>query len=409
MAFQTHLLDNGIRLIHKKIQSPVSHFGVFINVGSRDEIPTQHGMAHFIEHVIFKGTTNRKAHHILNNLDNVGGDINAYTTKEDTCIYASFLNAYYQRAAELLSDICFNSIFPEKELEKEKEVIFDEINQYKDSPSEQIFDDFEDIIFANHALGKGILGTKQVLKKINRSDVLNFVKTHYTAQNIVLSSVGQIDFNKLMRIIEKYFSKVQNDAVSHTRTPFINYTPIQKTVKKSIHQVHAVLGQPSFGYNAKEKTAMALLNNVLGGPGLNCRLNMNIREKYGFCYSIDSNYLPYTDTGIFTIYFATDANHVEKVEHLIFKELAKLRNNKLGTLQLLRAKNQLKGQLAIANESKLNEMLSIGKSCLVYNKVDSLDTVYKKIDALTSEHIIDVANQMLNEKNLSKLMYKNTK
>jgi len=407
MSIEYIKLANGIRVVHKKNNAPVAHLGVFINAGSRDEMEEEQGLAHFIEHVVFKGTKKRKAYHILNNLDNVGGDINAYTTKEETCIYASFLTEYYTRAADLLSDICFNSIFPEKEIEKEKEVIYDEINQYLDTPSEQIFDDFENLIFEGHPMGRSILGDKKKIKAFKRDDIVRFINNNYHTDQIVISSVGNIELKKLKQIVCRFFADIPENLRKKEREPIKTYLPVHQTVKRKNHQVHAIIGAPSYGYADKEKTTMTLLNNLLGGPALNCRLNMNIRERFGFCYSIDSNYLPYSDTGIFTIYFATDNKHIEKVEALVLKELKKLKDQKLGTLQMMRAKNQLKGQIAISNESKLYEMLAIGKSLLVYNEVDSIEQVYEKIDTLTPENILNAAGFMFDENRFSKLIYKN--
>jgi len=409
MHIEIYAPENGIRLIHKRIHSPVAHLGIIINAGSRHELPHEHGMAHFIEHVFFKGTHKRKAYHILNNLDNVGGDVNAYTTKEDTCIYASFLSQYYNRAAELLADICFNSTFPEKEIEKEKEVIYDEINQYKDNPSEDIFENFETLVFKKHPLGRTILGQPKTISKFGREDIHRFIERNYNTDNIVISSVGDIDMKKLTAIFNKYFTKAAPNFREETAPIALSYMAANKSVKRKINQCHTIIGRPSYSYYDKNKTAMALLNNLLGGPGLNCRLNMNIREKFGFCYSIDSNYHPFTDTGLFTIYFATDLKHNGRAETLVMKELKKLKDFKLGTLQLLRAKNQLKGQLAIANESKLSEMLSLGKSLLVYNKVDSIEDAYGKIDTLTGSDLLEVANEMFDEKELSKLTYQSNK
>jgi len=409
MSFETHTLSNGIRLIHNKSYSPISHIGILINTGTRDENENEQGMAHFIEHVIFKGTKKRKAFHILNSLDNVGGDINAYTTKEETCIFASFLNQYYPRALELLYDICFNSVFPEKEIEKEKDVIYDEINQYKDSPSELIFDEFENLIFDGHPMGRNILGAKQTIKKFKRSDIIRFLSNNYHTDQIVISSVGNIEMTKFIKLAEKYFATVDPSFRKNKRLPLNNYIPKIKIQKRNNHQSHTIIGTTAYNFNEDARTSLALLNNILGGPGLNCRLSMNIREKFGFCYSIDSNYMPYSDTGVFNIYYATDNNHVEKVKKLIYKELDKLKNVKLGTLQLLRAKNQLKGQMAIANESKLSEMLSIGKSLLVYNMVDTIEDVYKKIDCITSDTLLEVANDIFDENKFSILMFKNNK
>lgn len=407
MSFQTHTLPNGIRLIHRKTESPVSHMGILINTGTRDEQDDEQGMAHFIEHTLFKGTQKRKSYHILNHLENVGGEINAYTTKEETCIYASFLNPYYARTLDLLSDICFNSVFPEKEIEKEKEIIYDEINQYKDSPSDLIFDEFENLIFEGHPMGRDILGNKKCIKNFTREKIFSFLKNNYHTGEMVVSSVGQIEMDKLVRQFEKYFGNAGPNLRIQKRIPLPVYKPKDVIVKRKNHQAHIVIGTTAYSYHDEKRTALALLNNILGGPGLNCKLNMNIREKYGFCYSIDSNYTPYLDTGVFYIYYATDNAHIARVRKLIMYELNKLKENTLSDLQFKRACNQLKGQLAIANESKLGEMLSIGKSLLVYNKVDTLDDIYKKIDTVTPNDLKAIAREIFDEANFSTLIFQN--
>jgi len=406
MCIDTYTLKNRIRLVHKKNNGPVSHLGILINTGTRDESEEEQGMAHFIEHVIFKGTKKRKAYHILNMLDNVGGDMNAYTTKEETCIYASFLNPYYTRSFDLLSDICFNSVFPEKEIEKEKEVIYDEISQCKDSPSELIFDEFENLIFKGHPLGKNILGNKQSIKRIKRKDIINFISNNYHTDEIVISSVGNIEFGKLCKLFEKYFSSIPQNFRIKEREAFKEYKTGELILRRNNHQSHVILGAPGYSYHDERHTLLSLLNNILGGTGFNCRLNMNIREKYGICYSIDSHYTTYSDTGLLNIYFATDNRSVDKVIKLIFKELNKLKEEPLGTLQLMRAKNQIKGQMAISNESKLSEMLFLGKSMLSYNKVDSIEDIYKKIDMITAEDLLSVANEIFDESRFSKIIFK---
>ena len=329
MTFLTHTLSNGIRLIHRKIDLPVSHMGMLINAGTRDECDDEQGMAHFIEHTLFKGTQKRKAYHILNHLENVGGEINAYTTKEETCIYASFLNPYYARTLDLLSDICFNSVFPEKEIEKEKEIIYDEINQYKDSPSDLIFDEFENLIFEGHPMGRDILGNKKCIKNFSQQKIFTFLKNNYNTDQIVISSVGQIEMAKLIKQFEKYFGKVPSNLRTKKRTPLPVYKPKDVVVKRKNHQAHIVIGVTAYSYHDERRTALALLNNILGGPGLNCKLNLNIREKYGFCYSIDSNYTPYLDTGVFYIYYATDNAHIERVQNLSLRSLKSLRQTRL--------------------------------------------------------------------------------
>jgi predicted Zn-dependent peptidase len=406
MTFLTHSLSNGIRIIHKPTDSYLSHCGITINAGSRDEHPDEQGLAHFIEHIIFKGTTKRKTHHVLSFMENVGGELNAYTSKEDTCIHSSFMNQYYPRFLDLLSDIVFNSIFPDKEVEKEKDVVIDELNSYKDSPGEQIIDDFDELLFKDNPLGKNILGTPKNIKTFNREKITGFIEANYATDEMVICSVGNISFKKLIALAEKYFSKIPTRTKSRIRQPINGYEPISKTVKRRNHQIHCVIGNRAYSADHSYKTALILLNNILAGPVLNSRLNMVLREKHGLCYSVESNYQPYSDTGIFSIYFGTDKNFLNKVLELTYKEMDKLRFQKLGSLQLKRAQQQLKGQVAIALESNFNEMLSLGKSILLYNKVDTIEEMNKKIEEVSTSDIIEVANQVFDPSQLSMLIYK---
>jgi predicted Zn-dependent peptidase len=405
MIYHTHRLPNGIRIIHKHTNSYVAHCGLTINAGSRDEEPGEQGLAHFIEHVIFKGTKKRRAHHILSHMENVGGEINAYTTKEDTCIYASFMSPFYQRWFDLLSDIVFNSVFPEKELVKEKDIIIDEINSYKDSPGEQIFDDFDQLVFSDHPLGRNILGTPARLRTFNEKRIRQFMQRNYATEEMVICSVGNIEFGRLVRLCEKYFAEMPFVAARNGRVPVTQYHPTEKIVKRRNHQTHCVLGNQAYDVNHRLKTTMILLNNMLGGPGLNSRLNMAVREKHGFCYNIESHYQPYSDTGILSIYFGTDPGFTGKTLGIIKKELSRFRENRLGTLQLKRAKQQLAGQVAISFESNINEMLSLGKSLLLYDRVDSLEEINLKIENITASDILEAANEVLNPEKLSRLVF----
>ncbi len=406
MSFITHTLSNGIRIVHKNSDSLLAHCGLTINTGSRDEQANEQGLAHFIEHIIFKGTNKRKTHHVLSRMENVGGDLNAYTTKEDTCIHASFMNKFYPRFFELLSDILFNSSFPEKEIEKEKDIVIDEINSYKDSPDEQIIDDFDEIIFSGNPLGRNILGTPGNIKSFDRRKIAAFIEDNYATDQMVICSVGNINFNRLIRLCEKFFGNVEYKVKKRQRESINGYIPASKLIKRKNHQVHCVIGNRAYSAVSEKKTAMVLLNNILAGPVLNSRLNMMLREKHGLCYSVESNYQPYSDTGVFTVYFGTDKNYLDKAIELTYKEMNKLRNITLGSLQLHRAKQQLTGQVAIALESNFNEMLSSGKSILLYNKIDTIEEINNKIDKVTSGEIIDVANTVLNIEELSMLVYK---
>jgi predicted Zn-dependent peptidase len=406
MIYQRHRLENGIRIIHKEVKNQVAHCGVIINTGSRDELEREQGIAHFIEHTIFKGTKKRKAYHILSRLENVGGELNAYTTKEETCIYASFLHPYYERSMELFADISQNSVFPQAEIEKEKEIIIDEINSYRDNPAEEIFDEIEDMIFEGHPLGRNILGTKELVRSFTRKNIFRFMKRTFNTDEIVICSVGNIEFAKLLRLAEKYFGQIKPNPRSFQRLKFNSYQPKTQSFEKGMYQAHCIIANQAYSRTDKKRTGLVLLNNVLGGPGLNTRLNMGIREKYGFCYNIESNYTMYSDTGILSIYLGTDFSYLEKTIKLVLRELKKLREQKLGSLQLHRAKQQLIGQIAISQESNVNELLSIGKSILAYDKVDSIESIIDEINAIEADELLEIANEIFDPKQLSTLIYR---
>lgn len=405
MEYLQHTLSNGIRLIHKPVGNLVAHFGFMVHTGSRDELPEENGMAHFIEHVIFKGTKKRKSWHILSRLEDVGGEINAYTTKEDTCIYSSFLKGDYERAIELISDICFNSVFPEKEINREKSIIIDEILSYKDSPSELIFDEFEEQLYNNHAIGRSILGEEKALMSFKREHIANFIDANYATDEMVLSSVGNISFSKIIRLAEKYFGNVGSKTRLRQRILPNHYDPKTIHSRKNTHQTHCILGNIAYNALDEKRTALALMNNILGGPGLNSRLNISLREKSGYSYNVESNYVSYSDTGHLSVYFGCDKENYERSLQLVFKEFKKLRDDKLGTLQLSKAKRQLLGQVAISADSNEHLMLTMGKSLLLYNRVDSLEEIRDKIEKLTSNDLLSVANEILDLNSLSILQY----
>lgn len=400
------ILNNGIRIIHQQNTfTKVGHIGVFINVGSRDEEKGEEGIAHYLEHVIFKGTKKRKAFHVLSRLDSVGGELNAYTSKEETCVYASFPIEYLNRSLELLSDIIFYSNFPEQELIKEKEVVIEEINSYKDAPSDLIFEEFDQELFRGHSLGNDILGTIKDVKSINRSDVLTFVKKHYVPEKMVISSVGNYSLKKLLNYLNRYF-EISLDFVQTKKR--INPNPVfpkNKIVKKDLFQSHTIFGGMGCSSIHPLKNSLLLVNNILGGPAMNSRLNLNIRERFGLTYMLESNCAIYSDCGSFSIYFATDPKSTFKVEQLVKKELLKLCEKPLGTIQLSQSKNQVKGQLAISMESNLGVMLSNGKSKLLFNKVDSLDEVLDKFEKISTHQILEVANEIMHPEKLFSLTY----
>ncbi|QGY43656.1 insulinase family protein [Maribellus comscasis] len=403
--FLTYTLKNGIRVIHQFADSPVAHLGILINTGSRDETEMEHGLAHFIEHSVFKGTKKRKAFHVLSRIEDVGGELNAYTTKEETTLYSTFLAEFYERAAELLADILFNSTYPEKELNREKEVIAEEINSYKDSPSELIFDEFEELVFDGHPIARNILGTTENINKFNRKAILQFIENNYHTNQMVISSVGKIDFEKLIKVVEKYFGEVGEKKREKKRERFELYVPVERFLEKDTFQTHCVVGNIAFDITHPKRNVMVLLNNLLGGQSMNSRLNLALRERKGMAYNIESNYTAYSDTGLFNVYFGTDRDNFEKAYKLVLKEFKLLRDKKLGAVQLSKAKKQLVGQIAISTESREDLMLTIGKSYLLYNKVDPLRVIFDKIESITAEELMEVANVVLDEKCLSRLVY----
>ncbi len=408
-----HTLPNGIRIVFRQNTSNVVYAGVYINVGSRNELcPTEEGIAHFIEHSIFKGTEHRRSYHIRNRIDGVGGELDAFTTKEETCVYASALSQHLERCLELFSDILFHSTFPQHEIEKEKDVVIEEINLYKDSPSELIYDDFEEMIFGSHPLAHNILGSKKNVKRFTSAQLATFLHRNYTPDKMVISVVGNVEFKKLVHLCEKYFSEatsltppVSAEQPSSTTQP-PTYQHFNTTFNKRTHQVHLLIGCPAPTIFDEKKNAFTLLNNILGGPAMNSRLNVSVRENQGFCYTIESQYVPFTDAGLFYIYAGVDSDAAERSTELILAELRRLREEKLSPQQLHAAQTQLIGQMAINNDSGLNEMQSIGKAYLNFDHVDTLEEMNRDIFAVTPEELQATAQELLSEENFSFLYYK---
>ncbi len=403
--FEIFTLPNGIRLVHKHINRPVAHFGFLVSAGSRDEKPDEIGLAHFIEHILFKGTKRRKAYHILSRMEDVGGELNAYTSKEETVVYSSFLSGDYARALELICDIAFASTFPEKELEKEKEVIIDEINSYKDSPSELIFDDFEALVFPNHPLGMNILGTPESVRSFDRDKVSQFMQREYATDRMVFASVGNIPAKKLLKLLERHLeADTKHEATGGREVPAPGET-FRLSIPKHVYQTHAIIGGRAYAASSEKARTLLLLNNLLGGPGMNSRLNLNIREKFGFTYNIESFYNTYSDSGLFGVYLGTDTENAGRTIRLVQKELQKLREQKLGTLQLSRAKRQLLGQVAMAQENNGSLMLGYGKSLLSFNRIDTFEEIRQKVEAITAKDLQEVANEIFDPGALSTLVY----
>lgn len=400
-------LKNGIRLVHYRQEAPVSYCGMLINTGSRDEDGHPQGVAHFMEHMLFKGTEKRKTFHILSRIDEVGGELNAYTSKENTFIYASFLHTYLARAVDIIADITFHSTFPEKEIRKERTVILDEIMSYRDDPSEEIGDQFDENMFRHHALGKNILGTETTVSAMSRADILRFREQTYHTDQMVFCCISKGNGNDFFREAEKVLEGIRARTRKHPRRKFRTYKPFTLSESRSINTSHCMLGNTSYGIKHPGRLAFFMLNNILGGPGLNSRLNIGIRERYGYTYFLDSSYTAFEETGQWMIYLATDEKKLEKTIDLVHRELRLLREKPLSTLQLHKAKQQLKGQLALSNENMSGLLHVIARSHLVFNRLDSLEKLYKQIDALSAAKLQDVARDVFDRNSLSQLVYRN--
>ncbi len=404
MIYQASL-KNGIRIIHIPVDGPVAHCALLINAGSRDEGDSEHGIAHLTEHLLFKGTKKRKPYHILSRIEDVGGEINAYTTKEETCIHASFLKEDYERALELFHDVLFNSIFPENEITKEKEVIIDEINSYRDNPSDMIFDDFEELLFLNQPLGRNILGTETSLQHINQDRIKQFIENHYYTNQMIISSAGNMDFNKFYNLVIKYFDKIPKK-LGYPDRNISTPKPFSKEIKKGTYQVHGIMGSTVYPNTEKKRLSLALLTNILGGPGLNSRLNLSLREKYGYAYNIESSYNTYAELGVFTVYFGTDEKDLHKSLKKIKIEFDKLKNKKLGIQQLKKAKKQFTGQVLINASNHETLMLVTGKKLMMFNKAEELNKVISRINQISAEDIMEAAHELLDENPMATLIYR---
>ena len=402
--FYTYTLPNGIRGIHRQVKSGVAHCALVVNAGCRDELPDQYGLAHFTEHAIFKGTARRKAFQVNCRLENLGGEFNAYTTKEDTTIHATTLRGDFAKAAELIADVAFNSAFPERELAKEREVIVDEINTYKDSPADMIFDTFEEMIFADSELGHNILGTKSSIARFDTEAVRGFVGRTYTTDQMVFSSIGSMSVKSVQGVAEKYFARYPATVRTFRRTAPSAAPAFDKTVNKHTHQVHCVTGARAYDINDERRLPLALLVNILGGPSANSRLNVSLREKNGLSYNIEASYTPYNDCGLAAIYFSSDHSNADHCRELVDRELALLRRTKLTPRQLSMAKRQFLSQMAISMESNEGYMLGAGKSFLVHDEIDTMEDVYKKVAAVTAERIVEAAEDVFSR--MSTLIYK---
>ena len=405
-SFTTATLANGLRVIHTPSPTSVVYCGYAIDAGTRDEQPHESGLAHFVEHMLFKGTTRRRAWHILNRMENVGGDLNAFTNKEETVVYSAFLKKDFTRALELLTDIVFHSTFPQPEINKERGVILEEIECYEDNPAELIFDDFEDILFHGHSLGHNILGTPKHIKRFTTASGRSFAERYYHPANAVLFVYGNIPFNRVVMWAERFTAHIPSGHANTSRTAPLPYVPRQVEMTRRAHQTHVMMGCIGYPSSDKRRTGLYLLNNMLGGPGMNSRLNLALREQLGLVYNVESNLISYTDTGVFNIYFGTDANEADHCIELTHKELQRLCEHPLTTLQLSAAKKQLMGQVGVASDNFENTALDMAKTFLHYGEYEGSEALFRRIEALTSKELWDIANELFHRDNLTILTYR---
>lgn len=398
-------LSNGLRVVYAHRDSFVAHMGVIVKAGSRFEKEDEEGLAHFVEHTIFKGTKNRSSEDIFSGIDAVGGELNAYTNKEEMCVHASFRKMYFERATDLLADILQNPTFPDDEIIKEKNVIVDEINSYLDTPSERIMDEFEAHLFKGHSLGYNILGTEESIKQLDRENLLDFTSRHFTAQNTVISIVGDIDLSEVRKILEDYFGGVPSNKTSLNFSAFQETTPKFDIIEPNANfQTHLIIGGFAPVKTSVERKAMTLLMNYLGGPALNAKLVLSIREKYGYAYNIEANYTPYSDVGFWSVYAGTDEKYLKKSLELIRKEFDVLKKGMLSK-ELEGAKEQLKGHIALSLDSNLELMFYLAKNLLFHKRIDSVKDIYHQVDMLSVEQMMVVIDSIFKEENISSLTY----
>ena len=413
MKYNTYTLDNGLRIIHLPSDSQVVYCGYQINAGTRNEEPGEEGLAHFCEHVTFKGTERRKAWHILNCLESVGGDLNAYTNKEGTVYYSAILKEHIARAVDLLSDIVFHSVYPQAEIDKEVEVICDEIESYNDSPAELIYDEFENILFKGSPLGHNILGTAEQVRAFKTEDALRFTQKLYRPDNAIFFAYGDIDFKKLVRLLQRALAddeSVVNLAEEKLpkKYPSVGDGIAGQTIvmQKNTHQAHVMIGTRAYDVNDDRRMPLYLLNNMLGGPGMNAKLNLALREHNGLVYTVESTMVAYGDTGTWSIYFGCDEHDVKRCLRLVRKELDKFMQKPLSDAQLKAAKKQIKGQIGVACDNRENFALDFGKSFLHYGWEKNVDRLYEQVDEITATQIQAVAQELFDKDRLTTLIFK---
>lgn len=408
MEYNTITLPNGLRVIHLHSQSPVVYCGYEVCAGTRDERNGEEGIAHFCEHVTFKGTEHRTAMQVLNRLESVGGELNAFTNKEDTVYYSAILKEHFPRAVDLLTDIVFFSTYPQHEINKEVEVICDEIESYNDSPAELIYDDFESAVFAGHPLGHNILGSEEMLKGYTTEDALRFTRRYYRPENTVFFVSGDVNFKRVVALVKKAtasFPEAQ-PLIDVTPTAVLpDYEPQTIRHDRGTHQAHVMVGNRAYSVHDKRRMPLYLLNNILGGPGMNARLNISLRERNALVYTVESSMVCYSDTGLWTTYFGCDPKDVDKCLRFVRRELDKVMQRPLSANQLRMAKHQIKGQIGVACDNRESFALDFGKTFLHYGWKKNVESLMEDIDRITAEEIQQVAQEIFAEDRLTTLIY----
>lgn len=407
---ETYILDNGLRIVACPSVTDVVYCGIAVDAGTRDELPGEEGMAHFTEHLSFKGTTHRRAWHILNRMESVGGDLNAFTGKEETVYYSTCLRPHFARAVDLLFDVVFNSTYPQHEMDKEVEVVIDEIESYNDSPADLIYDDFENLIFQGHALGHNILGRAEELRRMTSQDVRNFVERLYLPTRMVLYVYGNVPMTTIVREAVKGLRKAREresgaETLSVVRQAPTLYTPRHVEVEKAAHQAHVMMGVRTFAATDPRHLHLYVLNNMLGGPGMNSRLNLSLRERNGLVYNVESASVGYTDTGVWTVYFGCDPHDVVRCKKLVMRELARLTERPLSASVLEAAKRQIMGQAGISYDSFENVAINMGKRFLHYNTTQTYEVLCQRVQALTSEELFHTAREVFVPENISTMIF----
>ncbi|MEK6782518.1 MAG: pitrilysin family protein [Bacteroidota bacterium] len=403
--YEIYALRNGIRIVHNRITTTkIVHCGIMLDIGSRDETVENQGIAHFWEHMAFKGTRKRKAFHILNRLDSLGGELNAFTDKEKILFYASIRDEYFERAFELLADITFHSIFPSNQINKERNVILEEMSMYLDDPEDSLQDEFDHVIFKGHPLGMNILGNEKTVRNFKRKDFQDFVKSHMDTRKIIFSCVGNVPMEQVIKLAEKYLGSVPRVISRKVRKNFSGYKPKEVVLKKEVKQARCAMGRTSYKLSDQKRGSFYMLTNILGGGGMNSRLNMALRERHGFVYSIGAQFIPFTDTGLFMISFGTEPFQMKKSIELVRIELQKMRDQPMGVNQLAAAKEQLLGQIAMAEESNINFMIMMARNLLDLGKVTRLEEMFERVKNTTAAKLQELSIEMFDEDKFSYLI-----